>query len=70
MVLSRDKDSLIWEEDLVLVMVLGTWALIPIVKSLVIKGLVNLNLGSKNRDQMEMKIQREIGQVTSRVTTS
>ena len=40
------------------------------VKGLVIKGLVSLNLGSENRDQMEMKIQREIRQVTSRVTTS
>ena len=70
MVLSRDKDSLIWEEDLVLVMVLGTWALIPIVKSLVIKGLVNLNLGNGNRDQLERKKHREFGHVTSRVTTS
>ena len=70
MVLSKDKDSLIWEEDLVLVMVLGTLALILIVKGLVIKGLVNLNLGSENRDQMERKEQREFGHVTSRVTTS
>ena len=70
MVLSRDKDSLIWEEDLVLVMVLGTWALIPIVKSLVIKGLVNLNLGNENREQLERKEQREFEHVTSRVTTS
>ena len=70
MVLSKHKDSLIWEEDLVLVMVLGTWALIPIVKSLVIKGLVNLNLGNGNRDQLERKEQREFGHVTSRVTTS
>ena len=40
------------------------------VKGLVIKGLVSLNLGSENRDQMERKKQREFGQVTSRVTTS
>ena len=70
MVFSKDKDSLIWEEDLVSVMVLGMWALIPIVKSLVIKGLVNLNLGNENRDQLERKEQREFEHVTSRVTTS
>ena len=70
MVLSRDKNSLIWEEDLVSIMVLETWALIPIVESLVIKGLVNLNLGNGNRDQLERKEQREFGHVTSRVTTS
>ena len=40
------------------------------VKSLVIKGLVNLNLGNGNRDQLERKEQREFGHVTSRVTTS
>ena len=70
MVLSKDKDSLIWEEDLVSVMVLGTWALIPIAESLVIKGLVNLNLGNENREQLERKEQREFEHVTSRVTTS
>ena len=70
MVLSRDKDSLIWEEDLVSIMLLGMWALILIVESLVIKGLVNLNLGNGNRDQLERKEQREFGHVTSRVTTS
>ena len=43
---------------------------ITVVESLVIKGLVNLNLGNENRDQLERKEHREFEHVTSRVITS
>ena len=53
-------------------MVLGTWALIPIVKNLVIEEnkIGNLNLVIENREQLEGKENRELEHVTSRVTTS
>ena len=51
---------------------LGTWALIPIVKNLVIEEnkLDDLNLVMESREQLEEKGNKELEHVTSRVTTS